>query len=193
MRTDLLNVAAADAVLRPHATLIVAAVRQSFADWATVLSNNPTETAGLGNRTRRSYLHDRITHQLAAAEVRGEAPGIRVRKINGLNVVIVADSLLLKVKKLDKNFRSRNIRTGQTVRFDMQEPLVDDDAFRITHATGGYVEDATGAAPLHVIATCWERDENLWTLKLDTERSPDGPVVEFGAEPFDDASGEAAS
>ncbi len=51
-------------------------------------------------------------------------PGLRLARINGLNVAILRDSITLKLKKLSTELRSRNIPTAQIEAFDRQQPLI---------------------------------------------------------------------
>jgi hypothetical protein len=155
------------------------AIREAFDDLAVTLRKSPDTTGGLSTRTNRSFIHDRIAHRLFLAEVSGNHPGLRVRTVRGLKVVIIGDRLLLKLKRLDPRFRSRNIQTEQTRAFDNQVPLPVAGGDALSHATGGYVLDPAGAEPMHVVVTCWSGRQNLWTLDLDKETA--APLIEFTA------------
>jgi hypothetical protein len=187
MRTHPVDREAAVELLSPFSTLLVSATRTAFDDWAFILAKAPTHTGGLTPRTMLSFIHERIVHQLRMAEINGQCPGLRVRRIRGLNVAIVGDRLMVKLKKLDKKYRSRNISTRQTRKFDAQEPLIQGDDLDLTNATSGYVLDEAGAEPLHIVVTCWSGSTNHWTLDLDTDM---GQLVELEATPVEHAEAE---
>lgn len=174
----------AERLLEPLKSMLSEHIRAVFDDWSAVLAASPKQTAGLTHKTQRPFLHERIVRRLAEAEASGNYPMLKVKKLSGnLAVVVIADRLTLKLKKLDKGFRSRNIATGQTQAFDNQEQLVPSSFGAMTNATTGYVPDATGAEPIHVVVVCWEGDHRHWLINLDENRGGQVVQLEVGPPP----------
>ena len=169
----------ADLLLSPFKALFVSEIRGAFSDWTALLARNPDETSGLTSRTQTTYIHERIVYRLSKAEVSSKFPGLRVRKQRGLVLIIVKDQLALKIKKVNRKLRSRNIRTLQTARFDNQEQLIAGMP-SLTNATLGHVLDEAAAEPIHIVAVCWEGDHQHWAIRLDES---EGLVVELSVEP----------
>lgn len=173
----------AEQLLEPFKPVLFGAFTGAFSDWSSLLQRAPEETAGLTKFVRTRYLHDRVVNRLQREELRGSVPGLRVRQINGLQVAVLHDSLMLKFKKLDRNLRSRNIQTGQTVAFNNQVPLVTDGGGLLTNATGGYVLDRGAAELSKLVVVCWDGPSRLWRVDLDAGKA-DGVMVELPAQPY---------
>jgi hypothetical protein len=122
-------------------------------------------------------------HRLAVVETSGDCPGLRLKKINGLFVVILEDKLMLKLKKLNVGLRSRNIRTGQTTAFDCQTSLLGKDFGVVTNATSGYVLDEIGSQIDRVVVVCWDGQTKQWEVDLLENAGEDGTVVTIPAAP----------
>jgi hypothetical protein len=182
----LLTQAEADHLLAPYKAVLLTILHGALDDWHDTLTRQPTTTGGLTARTRASFVHDRAVARLAAAL--GDHPGLRLKKARGgLFVVIVHDRLVLKIKKLDKRLRSRNIATQQTLAFATQEPITGMDGVNsATNATAGYVLDALTADPVNFVIVCWDGGVRLWTVSLADEAAT-GRVVEIEATPADAA------
>jgi hypothetical protein len=174
---------AAAKFLRPFAAVLDAAVKGAFADWGELLRLNPDKTAGLSTTCRARYIHDRTVHRLAVVEASGDCPGLRLKKIKGLYVVILRDTLMLKLKKLDVSLRSRNIRTGQTTAFDMQGSLLGEGFGAVTNATSGYVLDELGSEIVRVVVVCWDGRAKPWEVDLREDAGEDGTVITIPAAP----------
>ncbi len=182
MRTStLLTKPLATRIIKPHSEVLVGCFDGAFDDWAKILGSRPTETAGLSTRTRTCFIHDRVVYRLQVAENAGETPGLRVRKVRGLNVAILNDRLMLKFKKLDNRLRSRNIPTGQTIAFDHQTPLIASSVGRVTNATSGYVADDTTGSGAAIVVVCWNGEDQFWDIPL-RGGSAEG-ALEIPAEP----------
>lgn len=156
----------AEDLLGDFGVVLGGAVKSAFSDWGTILRTNPAETGGLSTSARARIIHDRTVHYLAVAEASGDYAGLRLKKIKGLYVVILKDKLMLKLKKLDMNLRSRNIRTGQTTAFDQQKALLPRDFGVLTNATSGYVMDDLGSEIARVVVVCWDGREKRWEVDL---------------------------
>jgi hypothetical protein len=179
MTTHLLDQAQAASLIAPVAPLLSGELHGAFKDWTTVLQNNPDETGGLCARVRWGFIHDRWVYRLTRAVAGGDYPMLRLGKSRGLNVAVVSDRIVLKLKKLDPGLRSRNIQTGQTVAFDNQQLVVPSEYGRVTNATGGYVPDSAGAEPGRIVVVCWDGRTRLWTVPLDGQVG--GVVLEIPA------------
>jgi hypothetical protein len=100
------------------------------------------------------------------------------------NVAILHDELMLKLKKLDSSLRSRNIPTGQTRAFELQESLLPMTAGEVTNAISGYVVDGLGGGIAGLFVVCWDGGHQLWRISLDEEdRGVGGPIVTIPAYP----------
>ncbi len=183
---------AAERIIRPHASLLRAAVSDSFEDWSLLLQRSPAETAGVSNYVRTRYVHDRTVYRLATAQASGDHPGLRVTKVKGLWVVVLSDAILLKLKKLTVSLRSKNIQTNQTVAFDHQGAVLF-EAPDVTNATSGYVADSIAAMPVRFVVVCWDGDRKVWEVDLDSEaRGGAGVVAEIPAAPAPEAPSRTA-
>jgi hypothetical protein len=168
--------------LKPYGPVLADAVRGSYADWGKLLANNPGETAGLSSTARARYIHDRTVHRLGVVEAAGTCEGLRLAKINRLFVVILGDTLMLKLKKLDVSLRPRNIPTKQTTAFNMQASLLGDDFGTVTNAVSGYVLDPLGSDIDRIVVVCWEGDKKHWEIEL-LDTGEGGTVITIPAEP----------
>ena len=173
----------AEEFLRDFRGILSGAIVGALSDWDTVLRANPNETGGLSTSARARVIHDRTVHRLGVEEASGSYPGLRLAKIRGLYVVILNDTLMLKLKKLDLNLRSRNIRTGQTAAFDQQSALFPREVGVLTNATSGYVLDALGSELARVVVVCWDGRERRWEVDLLESAGEGGVVVTIPASP----------
>jgi len=179
--------------LRPFKPTLSGAIRGAFEDYAKLLTNSPKETAGLSAQHHRRYIHDRTVFHLNRAELEAAVAGLRLEKVRGgLYVVILRDQMVLKLKKLDVTLRSKNIQTGQTKAFNVQESLLSPDVGRVTNATSGYVPDVLAGGIGRLLVVCWDGGNRLWNIALDdAEEESGGPVVTLPAEPTTPAAGGA--
>jgi hypothetical protein len=173
----------AEDILGPYRSVLFDAISGSWSDYATVLRERPSETAGMSSFTRTRFIHDRTVHRLAVVEAAGEHPGLRLKKIRQLWVVILDDVLMLKLKKLNAKLRSRNIATGQTKAFDKQDQLLPANAGVLTNATSGYVTDALGSEIVRAVVVCWEGPEKRWEVDLSSSAAEGGVIVTVPAGP----------
>ncbi len=169
--------------LKPYGPVLADAVRGAYADWGTVLTNNPGETAGLSSTARARFIHDRTVQRLGIVEAAGTCDGLRLVKIHGLYVVMLRDTLMLKLKKLDVSLRSRNIPTRQTTAFAMQGSLLGDGFGTVTNAVSGYVMDPLGSDIDRIVVVCWEADHKHWEIDLLDAGEDGGTVVTIPASP----------
>lgn len=166
MRTSQISDPTAAAnILKAHADSLSAAILGAHEDWDAIISKSPVETAGLTAGTKSSVIQNRIVFRLQQAHAEDPHAGLRVTTINGLQVAVLNDQLMLKLKKLNEDLRSRNIPTGQTKAFDAQEQLMPSTEGRLTNATAGYVPDRTGKVGQAVVA-CWDHGELAWSYDL---------------------------
>ena len=172
----------ADEFLRPYKAVLGGAIVGAFADYTGILRDDPNRTAGLSKFTRTRFVHDRTVHRLAIAEASGDYAGLRLVKIRGLWVVILRDTLMLKLKKLDANLRSRNILTGQTSAFNLQMPLLVEST-TVTNATSGYVMDPLGSEIVRTVVVCWDDADQKWVSDLLDNPGEGGVVVTIPAGP----------
>jgi hypothetical protein len=178
----------ADQLLDPYRPLLLGSLRGAHEDWSDLLAlrGSTRLTEGLSARTRSGYIHDRSVNRLHHAAADGRYPGFRMVKIRGLWVAILRDQMVLKIKKLDKTMRSRNIATLQTRMFDVQAPLIS-AASSATNATTGYVADRATGIAVDFVVVCWDGRTRHWHLPLDKEQTSEGgitrPVVPIGAGP----------
>ena len=179
----MLDKSRASELLTPYKGVISTSIRSAILDWQKVLAEVPDWTGGLGGRTRSSFIHDRTVYRLRAEEP--NHPGLRLKKIRGLQVLIVHDELVLKLKKLDAKLRSNNVPTIQTSLFNAQGVL-EGTTSTSTKATAGYTLDALNALPTRLVVVCWEGSDRLWTVDLD--EGEEGIVYEIDAEPKDASS-----
>lgn len=163
------------ALIKPYRDVLAQSLRGAVDDWGALLAlpKSAALTGGISPRTRAGYIHDRVVNRLQQIEIQGSVPGLRMVKIRGLWVVVVRDQLILKLKKLDKSLRSRNIPTLQTKSFDEQSSVLS-LAASATNATGGYVLDPLTTMPLYIVAVCWNGRQRLWEIPL--EDVEDGQV-----------------
>ena len=187
---SLRNRESAAALLKPHLGTLLQTIEDSLGDWHKLLSESPTLTGGLTGRTRANFVHDRMVIRLSA--VLSEHPGLRVKRKGQLILVIVEDQMVLKLKKLDKRLRSRNVRTTQADNFFKQE-MLDESVFEGTNATAGYVLDKLSAMPTNMVVVCWHNEAKLWEIDMnDDESGKGGVLVVFDGGPGNDDVGSAS-
>ncbi len=157
----------ADELLDPFRPLLLGSLRGAHADWSDLLAlpGSTKITEGVSTRTRSAFIHDRAVNRLQHGEAGGKFPGFRMTKVRGLWVAIIRDQMVLKIKKLDRGLRSRNIATLQTLMFDDQTPLLG-EAPAATNATSGYVADRATGVPVDFVVVCWNgaRDTGIFRL-----------------------------
>lgn len=114
--------------------------------------------------TRANMAHNHIFHRISS----NFASNSRIRSFGfqKLKMFKLDDLLLFKVKKLDKDLRSRNIKSKRTDRFLRQERLFN-EMEPMTHLQLGYVVDFVGGAITDVFIVCPENEHhNQWAISL---------------------------
>jgi len=100
-------------------------------------------------------------------------PDIRIRKRGSRVTFIVADTVEISFKKLDKKLRTRNYPTQSALAFHAQEasptlPLLSlDDLEQTTHVFAGYVPVSDFATEFELFFTCPEKGRNMWEARLE--------------------------
>lgn len=167
----------AERLIEPHKGLLAGSIRGAVTDWTSLLSLDGAATlmGGLTPRTRASYVHERVVYRLLQAEASGECDGLRMKRgRGGLWVAIINDQIVLKLKKLDRELKSRNIPTMQTAHFDHQGMMPGLNVPAATNATGGYVLDPLTTMPLRLVVVCWDGLMHQWTINLEAETGEAG-------------------
>ncbi|MEM8524973.1 MAG: hypothetical protein AAGG68_10035, partial [Bacteroidota bacterium] len=83
-----------------------------------------------------------------------------------LSMINIDNEFLFKVKKLDKNHRSSNIKSKQVLKFNNQKPLFE-DIEQMIHLELGYTIDAIGSSVTNVlIVQPKNSNKNLWEINL---------------------------
>lgn len=130
-------------------------------------------------RTRASILHDLMVHN-ARKNFEGK-PGIEMRDMRGLFLLIVDGQLLIRFKKLDEDKMSRSIPTRQTEDFLAQMDLPGMPP-RATAIIVGYELNRLQTEMAAITVTCPNGSYNAWYFEL-SEGTPSAEVVELPVEP----------
>jgi hypothetical protein len=119
----------------------------------------------LRTRSITSMLNDFVAQHAIA--VFDDCPEIRFAVMRGLLIMYIHDEAVLRIKKIGRNFKSRNIRTGQTIQYLYQLPMADMPPLA-PHYIVGYQADALGAVD-GAYVTLPDGDDVGWVISLDNE------------------------
>jgi hypothetical protein len=148
---------------------LIAAIRRAV---RIFLDKHGAHAADYSSRSIASLVHDYMVIEVSREFV-GEPRAI-VRRSRGLVTVTMLDRYVFKLKRLDRNFRTRNIPTQTTLRFLAQEPL----PFPELPATATNL--SAGYQPGHILSestfwiVCQEGSALSWLW--DFHQSPEQPT-----------------
>lgn len=167
-------------ILAPHLPTIEEAIRQAWHDYGRCYANDAHRHS---TRSRASLIHDHIISRLEEA-IDGVS-ALRLTKIKGLHVLVVADRLLLRFKKLDRALRPSRPWTAQG-EFHQQLPLLEDMP-ELVKLQAGYQLDRTNTSLQAILLTCPDGKAVRWHLELEQVA-----VVQIAPVEFDQAASESS-
>jgi hypothetical protein len=148
-------------ILAPYIDEIEDAVREGWLDFG----REYVATAYLlTTRSRATIVHDHVIGRLQRLVDRRS--GLRLTKIRGMDVLIVADRLMVRFKKLDPALRASNIPTAQALQFDRQQQLPGMPP-ALANLTAGYQLDRTNSAFTGIFVVCRDGKQLRWAFEVE--------------------------
>ncbi len=152
-------------LLEPYAKSLFTGIQAAW-DWAQrILDQDPERRAVLHDITTAAMINDHFVFQvknglIAGAKVDLMTTGRMVR-------VSLAGELVLRMKKLDKMLRSKNIATKNQEEIYHQQGWIDGLDSRPTNITFGYVTGLAGTKIVAVYFTCPKSySRNHWHIRI---------------------------
>lgn len=107
----------AQRVLDRYHPLFVEAIQAAWGNWLKVKEDNPM----VGPRARASLVFDFITEEMRRRLV--DYPGIRMVHVRGIEMFLIGDAVVVRMKKANARGRTRYTPTQQALAFMRQLPL----------------------------------------------------------------------
>ena len=151
----------ARAALSTHLTAIKACISQGWALWGTHYSHR---SHILDSRARASIVSCEIFQRVR--ETFQTANGGEVRRVQGANLLLI-ENFAVRFKKLGKDHRTRNIRTRQQKRLELQLPIAGIPP--ATFLNAGYLLDDLEQEIASIFLTLQYGKSIIWAIDLDLE------------------------
>ena len=134
-------------------------------------------------RTQASVIHDLMVQEARRA-VAGVA-GVKCMVIKGGFVLLVRQTYVIKLKKMDGRLRTKNVPTQTVIDFNNQKPLQMDlpDVPPETHLVFGYVPHGAELLKSAVWVTCPKGRRHRWVWMVEKREMAD--VVPFASRAAD--------
>jgi hypothetical protein len=167
----------AEKILEPYLQLFWECVTKAWEEYVTKYAHvRQTHSA----RSRASVIHD---HMIEFAKKFFEGiEGVYISQKRGLTTIIIRDQLQARLKKLDRNKRSRNINTQQSFLFKAQLDLPGIES-TLTHLDIGYMLNHLQTAIEAVYVTCPTGKNLAWWMELNGSTKGQGTVVPIAPAP----------
>ena len=162
----------AEVELRPIQTALNDAIRRALAYFVETFKD---ERWYQTPRTEASLIHDLMVRFIR--ETLESVPGIVFRSRNGAFVIDYLGRYLIKPKKLDKRFRTRNIPTQSVMDFIRQQPELPGMPEIPTNLHIGYRKSHIAIADSSVWVTCPNDSRLEWRYECEAKDVSSGGVV----------------
>lgn len=165
--SDLLTRSAAREVLAPYYSRLADCLLSGWAAWEAVQATDVGRR--LGKTARARIVWDHATAR-AAALFEGD-PNVTLGQRHGL-LILDFGSVMVRFKKLDAQYRTRGIPTGQQQMFDAQDHIRPEQL--TLWPTGpmvvaGYLLDELETAIERLVLVLSRRGIVIWTIDIPTE------------------------
>lgn len=151
-------------LLEPHMNALRSCIDDAWNKWTMLRDDERFNflSQPFGPRTRASIVHEYIWEAILK-RFDGQ-PEAHHTSVNGMRVLTLSDQLQLRFKKMDRQFRARNIPTTQQRLFARQEPLPGIPP--LTKLTIGYVLNRFQTDVEMVVATLWYKSSLMWHIAM---------------------------
>lgn len=152
--------------LEPFADDIRACLAAGWAEWRECGEAVPHLRVHWNPRTRASIIHNGMMNEVFKRFHNRD--GVRfVRGKGGLVMVCFGETVTLRFKKLDQSFKTRNIRTAQTIRFALQLQMDGLMTPEVTNVVAGYLLNELQDEIKGLWIVCSYDSEVQWKHSLD--------------------------
>lgn len=149
----LVDIKGAEQLIGKHYPALRAVIESGWEAWEELGKRTPDLRSPLGGSVRARYIYDHIARR-AETEF-GGVKDVSLRKQRGYLVINFDSKLIVRFKKLDSRYRSRNPRTPTADKYFSQSrhclPGMEDDATRLS---AGYVLNRHGTALIDIGIAC---------------------------------------
>jgi hypothetical protein len=147
-------------LLKPYAQLFYDAIVGGFGDY----DMNDKQQAHIHNKTTKSNLvRSYVLHRVK--QIVARFPELKLKEQKRMFAVVIADKVILRFKKLDSMFRSRNVQTKQVKAFRKRELTF--QGVKALPIDAGWRVDQYYAAIEDVHFVCPDGTGNLWRIPLE--------------------------
>lgn len=161
----ILNSKETDLILEPHYTKIVDAISKSFADYLQVsdLFNNNGRNVVFKKATIASMVHDFTKERIKKAFA--DIEDLETKDYNKIFGFHLKGKVLIRFKKINKDFTTSNIQTKQTINYSKQIEI-EGMPESPTYLYAGYMPNETWTGIKNIYIICKQEKNLLWQKDL---------------------------